>query len=102
MSRKLCFLILGFLCCLSRMEAQESYPPKWNEFGFWGGYGPFPVQLLGTTSDRQLLDIAFRYGRAIKHCRQVQNGDGKTKPCHIQIDYTLDIIPVETMRQPTN
>jgi Lipid A 3-O-deacylase (PagL) len=102
MLRKLSFMIIGFLYCSSFIAGQESsYPPKWNEFGFWGGYAPFTSQLLGTTSDRQLLDIGLRYGRVIKHCRNGQISI-KTKPCNVQIDYILDILPVETMRQPTS
>ena len=89
MLKKLLLMSTGLLCCSPFVRAQEP-AQKWNEFGFWGGYAPFTVQLLGTTSDRQLLDIALRYSRVIKHSGRVQ------------IDYTLDILPVAAMRQPTS
>jgi hypothetical protein len=54
-----------------------------------GGCAPFSSQLLGTTSDRQLVDIGLRYGRVLKT-------DG-----NVQIDYTLHILPLTTVRQPT-
>jgi hypothetical protein len=95
-------MIMALLCYSPFVKAQGSpYPGKLNEFGFWGGYAPFSSQLLGTTSDRQLMDIGFRYGRAIKQCDKAQSGE-VIRPCRVQIDYTLDIIPVATMRQPTS
>jgi len=73
MVEKLCLMTIGLLCCSPFMKAQESsYPQKLNEFGFWGGYGPFSSQLLGTTSDRQLVDIGLRYGRVMKHGGNIQ------------------------------
>jgi hypothetical protein len=102
MPKKLWLMTMSLLCFSPFINAQEqSYPQKLNEFGFWGGYAPFSSQLLGTTSDRQLLDIALRYGRVIKHCVNVQSG-GQMKHCNVQIDYTLDVVPVATMRQPTS
>jgi hypothetical protein len=102
MLEKLALTVLFFLCCSPFPRAQEPfYPQRWNEYGFWGGYAPFTVQLVGTTSDRQLLDIGLRYGRAMKLCEKSQPGK-EPKPCHVQIDYTLDIIPVATIRQPTS
>ena len=90
-AKKVCLATIVLLCCSRFGKAQESsFPSKLNEFGIWGGYAPFSSQLLGTTSGRQLLDIGLRYGRVIKH-------GGK-----VQVDYTLDVLPVATMRQPTS
>jgi len=91
MGNKLWIVTIAFLCGSTLLRAQESsYPQQLNEFGLWGGYAPLPSQLLGTTSDHQLIDIGLRYGRVLK-------AGGNVK-----IDYTLDIIPVESMRQPTS
>ncbi|MGA7922002.1 MAG: acyloxyacyl hydrolase [Candidatus Acidiferrales bacterium] len=62
------------------------YPPN-NEFGMWGGYSVGNSHVFGTTSDRQLGALGFRYGRTIYDAPSTS------------LQYTLDIVPVETLRQ---
>ena len=82
MGNKLWIVTIAFLCGSTLLRAQESsYPQQLNEFGLWGGYAPLPSQLLGTTSDHQLIDIGLRYGRVLK-------AGGNVK-----IDYTLGACP---------
>jgi Lipid A 3-O-deacylase (PagL) len=63
------------------------YPPN-NEFGVWGGYSVGNSHVFGTTSDRQLGALGFRYGRTIYDSPATS------------LQYTLDVVPVETLRQP--
>jgi len=65
---------------------QPQYPPG-NEFGVWGGYSVGNAQLIGIETNRQLGEFALRYGRTLFD-----------KP-HVALQYTLDVIPVETVRQ---
>ncbi|MFZ3218257.1 MAG: acyloxyacyl hydrolase [Candidatus Acidiferrales bacterium] len=64
------------------------YPPG-NEFGVWGGYSFANSQVFGSTSDRQVGLFALRYARTLYD-----------KP-FTALQYTLDVIPVETVRQPS-
>ncbi|MGA6959822.1 MAG: acyloxyacyl hydrolase, partial [Candidatus Acidiferrales bacterium] len=74
----------------SPTQAQPAplYPPG-NEFGVWGGYSVANSQIFGSTSDRQLGVFALRYARTLYD-----------KPS-TALQYTLDIVPLETLRQPT-
>ena len=60
-----------------------------SEFGIWGGASAGNPHLIGITSDRQLSVLGFRYGHLIFDTRPVS------------LEYTLDVIPVEILRQPT-
>ena len=66
--------------------AAPLYPPN-NEFGVWGGYSVGNSHVFGTTSDRQLGALGFRYGRTIYDSPWTS------------LQYTLDVVPVETLRQ---
>ena len=72
----------------SQPPAPPQYPPG-NEFAIWGGYSVGNAQLIGITTNRQLGEFALRYGRTLFD-----------KP-RIALQYTLDVIPVETVRQYT-
>src|ERR1700723_2003119 len=72
----------------SQPPAPPQYPPG-NEFAIWGGYSVGNAQLIGIETNRQLGEFALRYGRTLFD-----------KP-HIALQYTLDVIPVETVRQYT-
>ena len=65
---------------------QPQYPPG-NEFAIWGGYSLGNSQLFGVESNRQLGELALRYARTLYD-----------KPS-TSLQYTLDVIPVETVRQ---
>jgi hypothetical protein len=67
-------------------EPAPLYPPG-NEFSVWGGYSFANSQIFGSTSDRQLGVFALRYARTLYD-----------KPS-TALQYTLDIVPVETLRQ---
>ncbi len=60
-----------------------------TEFGIWGGFSAGNPHLIGVTTDRQLGVLGLRYGHLIFD----------THP--VSLEYTLDIIPVEILRQPT-
>jgi hypothetical protein len=72
----------------SKPAAPPQYPPG-NEFAIWGGYSVGNAQLIGIETNRQLGELAVRYGRTLFD-----------KP-QIALQYTLDVIPVETVRQYT-
>jgi Lipid A 3-O-deacylase (PagL) len=65
---------------------QPLYPPG-NEFAVWGGYSVGNAEMIGIETNRQLGEFALRYGRTLFD-----------KP-QIALQYTLDVIPVETVRQ---
>ncbi len=67
---------------------QPQYPPG-NEFAIWGGYSVGNAQMIGIETNRQLGVIALRYARTLYD-----------KP-HSSLQYTLDVVPVETVRQYT-
>jgi hypothetical protein len=60
-----------------------------TEFGVWGAYSLGTPHLIGVTSDRQLGVLGLRYGHSIYDWSNVS------------LEYTLDVIPVEIIRQPT-
>ena len=64
------------------------YPPG-NEFGVWGSVALNTVHLFGITSNEQIYDIGFRYGRTLFD-----------KP-FTSLEYTLDIIPATLVREYT-
>jgi Lipid A 3-O-deacylase (PagL) len=67
-------------------QPQPQYPPG-NEFALWGGYSFANPQMIGIETNRQLGVIALRYARTLYD-----------KP-HSSLQYTLDVVPVETVRQ---
>jgi hypothetical protein len=67
-------------------QPQPQYPPG-NEFAVWGGYSVGNAEMIGIETNRQLGELAVRYGRTLFD-----------KP-QIALQYTLDVIPVETVRQ---
>jgi hypothetical protein len=62
------------------------YPPG-NEFAIWGGYSLGNSTVFGVETNRQLGELALRYARTLYD-----------KPS-TSLQYTLDVIPVETVRQ---
>ncbi|HWZ53303.1 MAG TPA: acyloxyacyl hydrolase [Candidatus Acidoferrales bacterium] len=60
-----------------------------SEFGVWGGYSLGNAHAIGVTSDRQIGVLAFRYSHLIFDTNSVS------------LAYTLDVLPVETVHQPT-
>ncbi len=71
---------------VEKQSAAPLYPPN-NEFGIWGGYSVGNSHVFGTTSDRQLGALAFRYARTIYDSPSTS------------LQYTLDIVPLEILRQ---
>src|SRR6202167_4139350 len=69
-------------------DAPPQYPPG-NEFAVWGGYSLGNSQVFGVETNRQLGEFALRYARTLYD-----------KP-FTSLQYTLDVIPVETVRQYT-
>jgi hypothetical protein len=69
-------------------QPQPQYPSG-NEFAVWGGYSVGNAEMIGIETNRQLGELALRYGRTLFD-----------KP-HLSLQYTLDVIPVETVRQYT-
>jgi Lipid A 3-O-deacylase (PagL) len=59
-----------------------------NEFGAWGGYSLGSPHVYGTLGHGQLGVLAFRYGRTLFVSRKAT------------IEYTIDILPAEIVRQP--
>jgi len=80
--------IVAMLAFVPRARAQSAplYPPG-NEFSLWGGYSVGNSHVFGIESNRQLGVFALRYARTIYD-----------KP-RTSLQYTLDIVPVETVRQ---
>ena len=72
----------------SQTAPQPQYPPG-NEFAIWGGYSLGNSQVFGVETNRQLGALALRYARTLYD-----------KPS-TSLQYTLDVIPVETVRQYT-
>jgi Lipid A 3-O-deacylase (PagL) len=60
-----------------------------NEFGVWGGFSFANPHLIGVTSDNQLFEAAFRYGRVFTDKRDWS------------FEWTVDIFPAEIVRQRT-
>jgi hypothetical protein len=58
-----------------------------NEFGVWGGFSFGNASLIGDTTDNQLYEAAFRYGRVITDKRDWS------------FEWTVDIFPAEIVRQ---
>jgi len=81
--------LLFMLCFSPRAEAQNPLYPPGNEFGVWGGYSVGNAHAIGITSDRQIGLLGFRYGRTLYD-----------KPS-TSLQYTLDVIPLEIVTQPT-
>jgi hypothetical protein len=71
-----------------QQQSQPQYPPG-NEFAVWGGYSVGNSQVFGIETNRQLGVLALRYARTLYD-----------KPS-TSLQYTLDVIPVETVRQYT-
>lgn len=69
-------------------SSSNPFPPN-NEFGVWGAYSFSNAHVIGTTSDRQIGALALRYSRTIYDSKRVA------------LLYTLDLVPVEMLRQPT-
>jgi Lipid A 3-O-deacylase (PagL) len=82
-------LALGAILLASATFAPAAHCQGDSEFGFWGGFSAGNPHLIGITSDRQLGVLGLRYGHLIFD----------THP--ISLEYTLDVIPVEILRQPT-
>jgi Lipid A 3-O-deacylase (PagL) len=82
--------IVAVLAFSPRARAQDSplYPPG-NEFGMWGGYSVGNSYVFGIEPNRQLGEFALRYARTLYD-----------KP-RTSLQYTLDVIPVEAVRQYT-
>lgn len=83
-------LLLTLLCALPRANAQAPDRPPPNEFGVWGGFAPFTSRLRGDATDRQMVSVGLRYSIVMLKSRSVS------------FDYVVDLIPVETIRQPVS
>jgi hypothetical protein len=59
-----------------------------TEFGIWGSYSLGNPHLIGVTTNRQLGALGLRYGHSIYDWS------------NISLQYTLDILPIELVRQP--
>jgi len=83
-------ILLLFLAAPSarcQVSASPSVPN--NEFGLWGGASFGNPTGIGTTTDRQLAIVGLRYSRTI------------WEPADLSLRYTLDILPLESLNQPT-
>jgi hypothetical protein len=70
-------------------RSQESHLPQGsNEFGAWGGDSLGSPHVYGTIGHGQLGVLAFRYGRTLFVSRNAT------------IEYTIDVLPLEILRQP--
>jgi len=69
-------------------SAQGQNQPR-NEFGVWGAYSASAQNIQGSATNLQFGVAAFRYGRILH-----------SSPS-LAIEYTVDIDPVELMRQDT-
>ena len=76
-------LILAAFACAPSARCQGD-----TEFCVWGGYSLGTPHLIGVTSNRQLGELSLRYGHSIYDWSNVS------------LEYTLDVIPVEIVRQP--
>jgi hypothetical protein len=83
--RLIIFALLGVasVAPLTRCQAQA---PK-NEFGVWGAYSFNSPDVYGSRGHQEFGVAAFRYGRALISTRS------------FAVEYTLDVEPVEIMRQ---
>lgn len=63
--------------------------PARNEFSVWGGYSTNSASLFGSFGRGQLGFVAFRYARILS---------ASTRP--YRLEYTIDISPVNIVRQP--
>jgi hypothetical protein len=87
--RYLQLLALAAFLLASAIFAPTARAQGDSEFGIWGGFSAGNPHLIGVTSDRQLGVLGLRYGHLIFD----------THP--VSLEYTLDIIPVEILHQPT-
>jgi len=71
----------------ARCQIAERDLPK-NEFGVWASYSPDSPHVIGTTSHRQVITLAARYGRML------MDNDS------FSLEYTADIVPFEMILQP--
>ncbi|MGA8142587.1 MAG: acyloxyacyl hydrolase [Candidatus Acidiferrales bacterium] len=83
------FLALATLLFAALALAPSARAQGDTEFGVWGGYSLGTAHAIGITSDRQLGVVALRYGHAIYDWPSVS------------LAYTLDVVPVEVVHQPT-
>jgi Lipid A 3-O-deacylase (PagL) len=83
----LAFLILLALAAAPLAGGQDHVLR--NEFGVWGAYSATAQDIQGSVTDLQFGVAAFRYGRILH-----------SSPGYA-IEYTVDIDPVEVMRQNT-
>lgn len=60
-----------------------------TEFGIWGTYSLGTPHLIGISSEHQVGQLGLRYGHSIYDWTNVS------------LEYTLDVIPVEVVRQHT-
>lgn len=89
------FLSVFFVSILSLYSAapasaQNAYAlaKGTNEFGFWVGGSPDTSKIFGNVKDRQLLLVAFRYGRVLAAWQS------------INLEYTLDLFPAAVVFEP--
>lgn len=81
------FSVLAVPPALCQISASPSIPN--NEFGIWGGASFDNPTFIGTTTDRQLTIVGLRYSRTL------------WEPGNVSLRYTLDILPLEILNQPT-
>ena len=82
------FLALSALLLATLANAPSARCQGDTEFGVWGSYSLGTPHLIGVTSDRQLGALGLRWGHSIYDWS------------NISLQYTLDILPIELVRQP--
>jgi hypothetical protein len=96
-ARRSIVLLLALATCLVISRAaigqEPSEPPsppraeRMNEFGVWGSYAVNSPDVYGSRAHGDFGALGLRYGRVVSASR------------HRVIEYTLDVVPVEVMRQ---
>jgi hypothetical protein len=81
-------LISALMLAIGLVSPRGARGEDKNEFGLWGGASVSDPHLIGTTGDRQLSLFALRYGRLLL------DSDAAS------LEYTVDVLPVEVLRQP--
>jgi hypothetical protein len=87
--RPLHLLALAALLLATLFITPAAHAQGDTEFGAWGGYSLGNPHLIGITTDHQLGVLGLRYGHSIYDWTR------------ISLEYTLDVVPVEVVHQPT-
>jgi hypothetical protein len=83
-------MTVALLVLSPAVRAQDSSPVQpLNEFGVWGSASVNSPDVYGSRAHGNFGALGFRYGRIISASRRRV------------IEYTIDVLPVEVMHQPT-